>query len=488
VAYRGYEHRVPRDDRERAVGVEYVEVEVSYFERRQLRRHAGVGSLWALGVGAVISGDFFGWNFGLAAGGFSGLLVATGIITLMYAGLCFSIAEMSPALPHTGGAYSFARSAMGPWGGYVTGLAENMEYIFTPAVIVVGIGGYLGAIFGTPESWAPLWWLAAYAVFVGLNVWGVETSFRVTVVVTLVALAILVVFWIGALPHLDLQRFALDPGPALSWKGVLRALPFAIWFYLAIEQLPLAAEESHDPRRDMPRGILLGLLTLVVCAFLTLILNTGIAPGAAVLGISDEPLFEGLRTIFGTGIGSRLLALVAVAGLVASFHAIIFAYGRQIYSLSRAGYFPRWLSITHSTRQTPHVALVSGAVLGYGAALAIHWLGSEHPVGAVLLNLAVFGAVISYVLQMLSFLLLRRLLPDIERPYRSPLGVAGAWMALVIAAVTLVALFVVDPIYQKVALAAAVWYAAGLLWFALIGRRNLVYSPEEAFALRARRG
>jgi ethanolamine permease len=96
VAYRGYEHRVPRDDRERAVGVEYVEVEVSYFERRQLRRHAGVGSLWALGVGAVISGDFFGWNFGLAAGGFSGLLVATGIITLMYAGLCFSIAEMSP--------------------------------------------------------------------------------------------------------------------------------------------------------------------------------------------------------------------------------------------------------------------------------------------------------------------------------------------------------------------------------------------------------
>ena len=103
-------------------------------------------------------------------------------------------------------------------------------------------------------------------------------------------------------------------------------------------------------------------------------------------------------------------------------------------------------------------------------------------------NLAVFGAVISYVLQMLSFLLLRRRLPDIERPYRSPLGVAGAWMALVIAAVTLVALFVVDPIYQKVALAAAVWYAAGLLWFALIGRRNLVYSPEEAFALRARRG
>ena len=110
-------------------GVTYREVEDGYFERRGLRRHARVWSLWALGVGAVISGDFFGWNYGLGAGGFGGLLIATGVITLMYVGLCFSIAEMSPALPHTGGAYSFARRAMGPWGGYVTGLAENLEFI-----------------------------------------------------------------------------------------------------------------------------------------------------------------------------------------------------------------------------------------------------------------------------------------------------------------------------------------------------------------------
>ncbi len=115
--------------------VAYTEVAAGYFQRRRLRRYAGVGSLWALGVGAVISGDFFGWNFGLAAGGFGGLLVATLVITVMYVGLCFSVAEMAAAMPHTGGAYSFARSAMGPWGGYVTGLEENMEYILTPAVI-----------------------------------------------------------------------------------------------------------------------------------------------------------------------------------------------------------------------------------------------------------------------------------------------------------------------------------------------------------------
>jgi ethanolamine permease len=414
----------------------------------------------------------------------------------MYAGLCFSIAEMSPALPHTGGAYSFARSSMGPWGAYVTGLAENMEYILTPAVIVVGIGGYLGAIFGTPDAYAPLWWLVAYVVFVGLNVAGVEITFRFTVGITILALLILAIFYVGAIPHLDLERFALDIDPEtggsrwlpFGYAGIVAALPFAIWFYLAIEQLPLAAEESHSPHADMPKGILLGLLTLVICAFLTLVLNSGIAPGAKVLGTSDEPLFEGFRTIFGAGLGTRLLALVAVAGLVASFHTIIFAYGRQIFSLSRAGYFPRWLSLTHDQRETPWVALVAGAVLGYAVALTIHVLGSEHPVGAVLLNLAVFGAVLSYILQMASFILLRIRLPHIERPYRSPLGIPGALLALVISAVTLVALFVVDPIYQKVVYGAAVWYVLGLLWFALWGRRRLVYSPEERFALEARRG
>jgi ethanolamine permease len=475
---------------QRADDAAYVAVEDGYFERRELRRYARVGSLWALGVGAVISGDFFGWNFGLAAGGFGGLLVATAIITVMYLGLCFSVAEMSPALPHAGGAYSFARTAMGPWGGYVTGLAENMEYILTPAVIVVGIGGYLGAIFGTPPEWAPAWWAAAYGCFVGLNVAGVEVTFKFTVVITALALGILAVFYVGALPHVDVLRYALDvePEPGQSrflphgWGGVLGALPFAIWFYLAIEELPLAAEEAHDPARDMPRGMILGILTLVVCAFATLILNTSIAPGAAALSKSDEPLFLGLRTIFGEGLGARILALVAVSGLVASFHSIIFAYGRQIFSLSRAGYFPRWLSLTHPTRKTPHVALWVGAVLGYGAACLIHFLGSEHPVGAVLLNMAVFGAVISYGLQMVSFLILRRRFPRLERPYRSAWGVPGAVVALTIAAATLVTLFVSDPVYQKVVVGAAIWFSLGIAYFALIGRRHLVLAPEERFA------
>ena len=455
----------------------------SWFAERALRKHAGVFHLWALGVGAVISGDFFGWNFGFLAGGFGGLLVALGVMTLLYIGLCFSLAELSPALPHAGGAYSFARASMGVWGGYLTGLAENMEYIFTPAAIVVGAGGYLGAIFGTPSWCTPLWWLACYVFFVGLNIWGVEISFRVSAITTCGALLVLAVFWIGAVPHIDVTRWALKGGPFLpdGIQGVFRALPFALWVYLGVEQLPLAAEECHNVERDMPRGILFSLGTLIVCSLATPFLSGSIAPGAVAVGKSQEPLFLGFQTVLGHGLSTRLLSLGAVVGLMASFHAIIYAYGRQIYSLARSGYFPSWLSKTHPTRNTPHRALIAGALLGYGAALVVWFSGQNSAVGAVLLNMAVFGAVIAYVLQMTAFIVLRTRFPLLPRPYRSPLGIAGAALAAAISVVTLAALLL-SPDYRSGVIGAAVWFGAGVIWFAAHARRQLILSPEEKFA------
>ena len=466
------------------MSVDYIPADAAYLAKRRLRRHARVLHLWAMAVGAVISGDFFGWNYGLAAGGFGGMLLAVLVMTAMYIGLGYSIAEMSPALPHAGGAYSFARTAMGPWGGYITGLAENMEYILTPAVIVVGIGGYLGAIFGTSAAWEPAWWLLCYGMFVALNIWGVEMSFRVTVLVTLAAMAVLAVFWIGALPHFDLRRWAwpyFPPGMSRSAATVLQ-LPFALWLYLGIEQLPLAAEESHDPKQDMPRGILYGLITLIGISFLTVVLSAGIAPGASQVAKSSEPLFLAFRTIFGAGIGTRLLSLAACAGLIASFHAIIFAYGRQIYSLSRAGYFPTWLSVTHDTRETPHRALMAGSALGFSVALAIHLMPQGSPVGAILLNMAVFGAVMAYILQMASFILLRLRFPGLPRPYLSPVGITGAAVAAAIAALTLWTLFR-NPDYNKGVIGAAVWFLLGIGYYAVYARRRLVLAPEEAAAV-----
>src|SRR5215203_5016349 len=143
-------------------GVTYTTAADGYFEKRRLKRTAGVWGLWGLAVAAVISGDFSGWNFGIDFAGFGGMLIAFVILVAMYYGLIFSIGEMSSAMPHTGGAYSFSRAAMGPWGGFITGLAENMEYVITPAV-VVGAMGFLSHdivvdLSGNDGDWnSPVW-------------------------------------------------------------------------------------------------------------------------------------------------------------------------------------------------------------------------------------------------------------------------------------------------------------------------------------------
>ena len=472
--------------------VKYQQPADGYFEKRGLTRHAGVFSLWALGVGAVISGDFSGWNLGVGLAGFGGFLIALLLVTVMYLGLCFSIAEMSPALPHTGGAYSFGRTALGPWGGFVTGLAENMEYVVTTAVVCYFAAAYLQSIFSTPDAAQPLWWLGLYVVFVGLNIVGVVESFRFVVFITIVALAILVLFGVSAVPQFEWDKlWNIPPDPGRStflpkgYAAIGSALPFAIWLYLAIEQLPLAAEESVDIRRDMPRGMMWGFATLVLTGLLVTFLNMGIGGGAAYFGsATEEPLLDGLRETLGVTSGS-LLGFVAVAGLIASFHAIIYAYGRNIYSLSRAGYLPTSLSVTHGRRQTPHVALITGAVIGYAVLMVLHLVGDAGAFGGVILNMAVFGAVIAYIMQMASYLVLKRRFAHIERPYQSPLGALGAWVSLVIAAVVLVMLFA-NPDFRPGVIGVLIWFVAGIAYFAFYARHRLVSSPEEQFALQHR--
>ena len=208
--------------------------------------------------------------------------------------------------------------------------------------------------------------------------------------------------------------------------------------------------------------------------------------GAYSLARSSEPLLDGFRALYGAGT-AKLLALFAVAGLVASFHTIIFAFGRQIYSLSRAGYYPRALSLTHGSRKTPHVALFGGAALGLALILACWFaLGAEAGRGGDRRHPAQHGRVrrddLVRASRGSSFILLRRRLPDIERPYRSPLGVPGAAATVAIALVTL-GYQLQDPLYRIGAYAALAWYLAGVLYFALVGAATAwCCRREEEFA------
>ena len=480
----------------KVAGVTYTRAGTEYFERRRLKRSAGIWGLWGLAVAAVISGDFSGWNFGIDFAGFGGMLIAFAILVVMYYGLIFSIGEMAAAMPHTGGAYSFARSAMGPWGGLITGAAETIEYVATTAVIVYFSASYVNGILDpllgfTLPGW--LLYIILYVLFIALNSAGASISFRFAIVVSVISIGIILVFsamaiFSGAFQWANLWDIAPDPGEsAFLPHGVfpiLFALPFAMWFFLGIEELPLAAEESHNPVRDIPKAGFWARGTLIVTGLLVLLLNTGVI-GAEATGVAGEPLLDGFRAIVGDELAA-VLALFALIGLLASLQGIMFAYGRNMYSLSRAGYYPRFLSLT-GKRQTPWVALVVGAVIGFVSLVLLDTLtavneGAGSVAGAIVLNIAVWGAVLAYLLQMVSFVILRRKFPNARRPYLSPWGVPGAVIAAVIAALIFVG-FLLNPTFLPAIIAIAIVYVVILIGFAMFFRHRLVLSPEEEYAL-----
>src|SRR6478735_1653870 len=135
------------------------------------------------------------------------------------------------------------------------------------------------------------------------------------------------------------------------------------------------------------------------------------------------------------------------------------------------------MSLTHGTYKVPHTALYAGTLIGFGIMLAVWFLtGAQEGgalIGGTLLNMAVFGAMISYAMQGVSFIALRQNMPNIKRPYRSPLGVPGAVVTVVIALVTIY-YQLKDPVYRNGVYGAAIWYVLGMLYFAFVGRHRLV--------------
>ena len=459
-------------------GTDFEQVSADYFHHRQLKKGAaGWVLLVGLGVAYVISGDYAGWNFGLAQGGWGGLFVATLLMATMYLCMCFALAELSSMIPTAGGGYGFARSAFGPLGGFLTGTAILIEYAIAPAAIAVFIGAYCESLFGL-GGW--MIYLAFYVLFIGIHIFGVGEALKLMFIITAVAAIALAVFIVGTVPHFSVDKLLDIPVTEAAgasaflpfgYVGIWAAIPYAIWFFLAVEGVPLAAEETKDPQRDMPRGLIGAMLVLLAFAGLILLVGPGGA-GANTLVASGNPLVEALTTAYGKSTWmSGFVNLVGLAGLIASFFSIIYAYSRQIFALSRAGYLPRSLSLTNKSK-APVLALVVPGIIGFALSLTGQ--------GDLLILVAVFGATISYVLMMAAHIVLRLRRPEMHRPYRTPGGILTSGVALVLACVAVVAGFLVDP---RVVIGAAIIYGVLIAYFAFYSRHHLVAgTPEEEFA------
>jgi len=203
----------------------------------------------------------------------------------------------------------------------------------------------------------------------------------------------------------------------------------------------MAAEEAQDPKRTIPKAYIGGILTLVVLAIGVMVFAGGAGDWKALSNIND-PLPQAMKMIVGNDSGwLHMLVWIGLFGLIASFHGIILGYSRQIFALSRAGYMPKFFGVVNDKFKTPHRAIIAGAVVGVAAIMGDSFQFAGQTLTANLITMAVFGAIVMYIVSMMSLFALRKNEPHLERPFAAvayPLFPAIALSLAVISLVTMI--------------------------------------------------
>ncbi len=387
--------------------------------------------LWGLGVGYVISGMYFGWNLGLEKGGTLGMAIATFFIIIMYLAFTFSYTELACAIPKAGGAFDYAGRALNKDLAFVAGMAQNIEFIFAPPAIAYAIGAYFNLFF--PELSILTIAIAVYIIFTTLNIAGVKAAAAFELIITLFAVGELLLFAGITLPHFKASNLQLNAFPN-GWEGIFACIPFAIWFFLAIEGVANVAEEAKNPQRTILKGFGSAIITLIVLCILTFVSAIGVAGWEAIVytadgATSDSPLPLALsHVVADNNFLYHMLITVGLLGLVASFHGIILAAGRSSLEFGRARFAPSFLGKVHPKFRTPAYALVANMIIGIIALLT----GET----AAIIILSVFGALTLYILSMIALLRLRKKEPALHRPFKVPLYPLSPIVALVIAVIS----------------------------------------------------
>lgn len=385
--------------------------------------------LWAIGVGLVISGEYFGWNYGWGVAGTAGFLVATLIITLLYISFIFSFTELTTAIPQAGGPFTYTHRALGPVAGLIAGYATAVEFLLATPAIALALGNYLHFLHpGLPVLPCGV---VFYVLLTVVNLLGIKESALFSLIITLLAVVELLIYLGIVAPSFKAANFMQDAMP-YGWTGVFNALPFAIWLYVCIEGIAMVAEEVKDPHKNIPKGYISAILTLMLLAIAVMVFTGGITDWHSLSAI-DYPLPEAIGIVLGRQSGiTKLFAGIGLFGLIASFNGIIISYSRQLFALARAGYLPAFLSSLSPKRKTPHWSLIVGGLLGV---IALYMGRTDQ-----LVILSVMGALVMYILSMTSLFILRKKEPDMERPYKAPLYPWFPAIALILSVVSLIAI------------------------------------------------
>lgn len=462
-----------------------------YVVEHTLRKPMRTIHIWSLGVGAVITGEYFGWNGGLGVAGPMGMLLASLFVCALYMAWVLSLSELSVAMPFAGGPLAYGRRAVGPWLGFIMGWSMFLECLFAAIGTAIATGAYIYFILSLMYPETPKAEVTTAAALVTVGLFGVlqwigaKEQAKLMEWMTYGAILALVWFWIACIPGVDVKRILTEPLLINGWSGVIKAIPFAIWWLVIIESVALAAEEAHEPQHSIPRGLMLAQVTLIVLVVLTWFFVSAAGSDFRVTGDPKNlfPLPWVYREVWPSAAHkSHLIAfsIFAIFGMVASYNGMLYAVSRQAFSMGRAGYLPSILGHVHPLRRTPDISIFVWSLVIAAFVVWGHFNAKAVEIAVLTCNLT---ALIWYVLAMICLFILRVKEPNMPRPYKVPLY---PFLPALVIVMSLFAAVVYGWLQEPIVLwLTLILYALGLAYYFCYARSRLVNAAPEELAARA---
>lgn len=459
-----------------------------------LRKSLSAWDLTVFGVGVIIGTGIFVLT-GIAARNNAGpatalAFVAAGIVCAL-AALCY--AEFASTVPVAGSAYTFAYASIGELPAWIIGWDLVLEFALGTAVVAVGWSGYVRSLMHTNLGWdmpAALsgpdaggsFDLLAFLLILVLTavlVIGTKLSARITAIVVAIKVTVVMLVIIAGLFFITADNYTpfippAEPQPAGSgWHaplvqvlfgyaptnfgvmGIFTAASLIFFAFIGFDVVATAAEETKNPQRDMPRGILGSLVICTVLYVAVTLVVTGMqkysemsptAPLAEAFKSVNQPFFAGA------------ISLGASVGLITVSMILLLGQTRVFFAMSRDGLLPRVFSVTHPKYRTPYRAtlLLGGVIAVVAGFTSLKKL-------AELVNI---GTLFAFVVVALGVIILRRTRPDLHRAFRTP------WVPFVPILSIAASLWLMLNLPTETWLRFGIWMAIGVVVYFAYGRRN----------------
>lgn len=441
-----------------------------------LKRTLGPISLTAMGIGAIVGTGIFVLT-GVAAAKYAGpglmiSFVIAGIVSGL-AALCY--AEFASSVPISGSAYTYSYATLGELIAWIIGWDLILEYAVGAAAVSIGWSGYvtdlLKSAFGfvlpagltaSPFSGGIINLPAVIIILVvtGLLILGTSESSKVNNVIVTIKLLVVLFFIVVGAGHVNTANWS--PFLPFGAGGILRGASIIFFAYIGFDMVSTSAEETRNPGRDLPFGI---IGSLIVCTLLYILVTAVLTGMVSYTRLNVASPVSHAMILIGLNVAASIISIGAICGLTTVLIVLLYGQSRIFFSMSRDGLLPNLFSRIHPRFRTPYLSsLLIGVIVALVAGLT--------PIDVVA-ELTNIGTLAAFVLVSLGVLILRRTQPNLHRAFRVPLVPWIPILSMIAAFVLIISLPIVTIIRF------IVWLAIGLLIYFLYSRHHSRLQKED---------